>query len=178
MIRNLLPVALICLFAACKHKSLSLEEINTKNKSLIGTKYPTFNLPLANGSFSNEDFKGKVVFINFWFKECVPCIAELDQLNDLYNEFKNTPKFKFVSISLNSVETIKELKKQYNIQYKVLSVPEQACKKLNLGEGYPCSIVLDSTGKIKTLNVGGPLEKTQIRDYMKNTIYAAIRKEL
>lgn len=44
-----------------------------------------------------SQLKGKVIFINYWATWCPPCIAEMPQLQKLYNDFGNQVVFLFVS---------------------------------------------------------------------------------
>ena len=41
--------------------------------------------------------ENKPILINFWATWCAPCIAEMPDLNDLYQTFKNDVDFYFVS---------------------------------------------------------------------------------
>ncbi len=38
---------------------------------------------------SLKDFQGKVIFMNIWATWCPPCIAEMPDIHDLYQEIKN-----------------------------------------------------------------------------------------
>ncbi len=47
-----------------------------------------------------SDFQGKAVFVNFWATWCPPCIAEMPDINNLYNEIEKE-NIEFVLISLD-----------------------------------------------------------------------------
>ncbi|MCG8310685.1 MAG: TlpA family protein disulfide reductase [Cytophagales bacterium] len=47
-----------------------------------------------------ETFEGKVVFVNFWATWCPPCVAEMPDIHDLYNNMKSKD-VEFVLISLD-----------------------------------------------------------------------------
>lgn len=49
---------------------------------------------------SFESFKGKTVFMNLWATWCPPCIAEMPDINNLYNS-ANSDNVIFVMISLD-----------------------------------------------------------------------------
>jgi len=50
---------------------------------------PTFSLKRLDGSeVSLEQFKGKVIIINFWASWCNPCVEEFPSLIKLIKEFK------------------------------------------------------------------------------------------
>lgn len=42
-------------------------------------------------------FKGEVIIINFWATWCPPCVAEMPDFQDLYNDYGDRVKFLFVS---------------------------------------------------------------------------------
>ena len=73
----------------------SLEKFNEiRNKiitGLIGCKIPDFNVKTINNKVLNtQDFRGKVIVLNFWFTACSPCIAEMPALNMLEKEYHDS----------------------------------------------------------------------------------------
>ena len=49
-----------------------------------GLKAPDFKLYDLEGTKTTlEDYKGKVVVIKMWFKECAPCFQEIPKVNRL-----------------------------------------------------------------------------------------------
>lgn len=63
----------------------------------------SYNFVLVNEEGEQLPFvqyKNKVVFINFWATWCPPCIAEMPDINDLYQEV-NSEDIQFVLISLD-----------------------------------------------------------------------------
>jgi thiol-disulfide isomerase/thioredoxin len=44
-----------------------------------------------------EEFKGKIVFINFWATWCPPCIAEMPSMQKLYDDYQDKIVFLFVT---------------------------------------------------------------------------------
>ena len=64
-------------------------------------------LPLKdnNGlSHSLSDFKGKVVYIDFWASWCGPCRAETPAFKTLYKEYKNNPNIHIMSIAVSDTK--------------------------------------------------------------------------
>ena len=69
---------------------------------LKGSPGPDFSLKDVNGNiYKLTDFKGNIVYIDFWATWCKPCIAEIPHLEKLQEEFKDKD-IKFVSISIDS----------------------------------------------------------------------------
>ena len=48
-----------------------------------------------------SDYRGKVVFINFWGTWCGPCIAEMPNIHSLYKKLENDDKIVFMMVSIN-----------------------------------------------------------------------------
>ena len=46
---------------------------------------------------SLEEFKGKIIFINFWATWCPPCIAEMPGIQKLYADYQDKVVFLFVT---------------------------------------------------------------------------------
>ncbi len=78
-----------------------------KEKNTIGKQFPGF-FAKNNQTLNNSTLNGKVVFINFWFELCSPCIAEFEGLNSLYNNFKDQKDFQFISFTFENSERYKE----------------------------------------------------------------------
>jgi peroxiredoxin len=82
------------------------------------TPTPDFTLPNPDGKkVSLKDFRGKVIFLNFWATWCVPCREEMPAMEKLYQEYKNR---NFVVLAVNvkdrkqdAVNFMKELKLSY-----------------------------------------------------------------
>ena len=91
-----------------------------KNSDFINKPFPQFSVSTNNKECSNETLKGKVVFINFWFAACAPCMAEMDELNKLFEKFKQNKNFEFVSFTFEKSKKIALIKKKFKIALSYL----------------------------------------------------------
>ncbi len=67
----------------------------------VGTPAPDFTLPkLEGGKASLSDFKGKVVYIDFWASWCGPCRAEIPASEELKKYFEGKD-IVFINISID-----------------------------------------------------------------------------
>ncbi len=64
----------------------------------------SYDMPLISLGGEHTDlsaFKGDVIFLNFWATWCPPCIAEMPNIQALYEQYKDNDALKFVMVSLD-----------------------------------------------------------------------------
>jgi peroxiredoxin len=150
-------------------------KINNKTvlskKLKIGKKLENFSLPDQLGkSVAIEDFRGKIVLINFWASWYKPSRKNNLELKDIYNKYKNI-NFEIVSISIDT----------YGNNWKK-AIETDGLNWTNLIEiggwhgkvtdqfeikGIPLNILLDKEGKIITVNSTGELLQKKL-DFLLN----------
>lgn len=63
-----------------------------------------YNMPLITldgERASLKDYEGKTIFLNFWATWCPPCIAEMPNIQKLYEDINGTEDIVFVMLSLD-----------------------------------------------------------------------------
>ena len=145
----------------------------------LGKQFGSFHITTSDSTtFSNADFTNKVVFVNFWFEGCTPCIAEMEGLNKLYDSLKNKKDFLFASFTFDPDSTIKKIKNKYHIKYNIFHLSEEECHRLNFKFGFPASFVLDRKGTVTYYKFGGKMDKDQSTTEVLTQIYPEIIKQL
>ena len=82
--------------------------------AMIGTSTPAFYMEDINGnSISSEGAKGKVIVLNFWFTACKPCIAEIPDLNEVYEIFGANENVVFASVTFNETKEVRSFLETY-----------------------------------------------------------------
>jgi len=75
-----------------------------------GKPAPNFELPDSTGKLHQlTDFKGKIVYIDFWGTWCYPCIQEIPDALKLQEKYKNEPVV-FLYVAMESEDKIEEWK--------------------------------------------------------------------
>ncbi|GEM_PF-3860852 len=81
----------------------TLEKLRNK---LPGRPAPEFSLPDTNGTaMSLHDFRGKIVYLDFWGNWCGPCLEEIPALKKLQERFAQDTSVVFVGIALEASES-------------------------------------------------------------------------
>jgi len=97
-------------------------------------------------------FKGRVVMLNFFATWCPPCKVEIPDFIELQNEH-GPAGLSIVGISLDQkgVESVKEFKRDFRINYPILYAGNQAQKIVDgVGgfRGIPTTVIINREGKI------------------------------
>ncbi len=132
-------------------KEYKVKETDGKNNMLIaaGQTAPDWRLPIfdANESTSLNQFKNKVVMLEFWISHCGYCISAVPKLNALSNKYKNKD-FKLLAVNVHdSKEIIQIFQKNNQPAYEILSSGEEAAKNYGV-EGFPTVVLIDKQGKV------------------------------
>ncbi len=153
-------------------KNDSLTEVS--EKKLLHQPFPQFRLSNNKIQVSNDALLGKVVYINFWFTECPPCMQEMPQINELFEKFKNDTNFAFISITYYSPEKIEAIKEKFQIQYNIYPVTHPECLRLNPTHSYPANIILNKKGIIEFYETGSEGVSFLISRHFKRKIHSKI----
>src|SRR4051812_49259302 len=69
----------------------------------IGQIAPDFTARDISGKQVHlSDYRGKLVFLNFWWRWCDPCIAEMPDIDTFYKTFKER-KFEMITVNIDPV---------------------------------------------------------------------------
>ena len=109
---------------------------------------PDFSLPNPTGKkLALKDFRGKLVFLNFWASWCLPCREEMPAMERLYQEFKKR-EFEILAVNVkdgrkDALGFIKELK----LTYPVLLDPDGQVGLLYGVWGLPTTYLIGPKGE-------------------------------
>jgi cytochrome c biogenesis protein CcmG/thiol:disulfide interchange protein DsbE len=109
-----------------------------------------FSLPDLNGkTHTLKEFKGKVVFLNFWATWCPACKEDITTLKILNREYKNSG-LEIIGISLDKkgLGEVDSFVQHMKIPYTVLLGDESVVKSYGGIKGVPTSFLLDKEGRI------------------------------
>jgi thiol-disulfide isomerase/thioredoxin len=134
------------------------------SETSIGKPAPLFTLKNERGeSHSLADFKGKVVYIDFWASWCKPCREETPFLESVYDQYKNDPRIAFVSVAVADGQQawLNALKKDKPTWLQLIDSDGkiQAAYNANL---IPRFVVVNKKGEIVNFNAPRPSHKEEL----------------
>lgn len=130
----------------------------------VGKVAPDFELPdLNDGSVRLSDFRGKVVFLNFWATWCQPCREEMPSMEILYENFKQDGLV-ILAVSIDRVTTKKDIPpfvKSMNLTFPILVDSWGQTDKRYKLMGVPETYIIDQQGILQE-KVIGPRDWTRL----------------
>lgn len=122
---------------------------------VVGCPAPDFTLTDLDGNAVRlSDFRGKVVFLNFWATWCPPCRAEMPAMEELYREYRDKGVV-IIGVDLGeSRSSVKSFVEEngYSWTFVIDSTGEVA--RDYMVTGIPSSFFIDKDGIIRALQVG------------------------
>jgi thiol-disulfide isomerase/thioredoxin len=111
-----------------------------------------FKLVNSEGNVVNlKDYKGDVIFINFWATWCPPCVAEMPGLQLLYNAYGEKVTFLFIARDKKEKVSNFITKKNYNLPVYFES---GFTPKTLYSAALPTTFIIDKKGNIVVAETG------------------------
>ncbi len=87
-------------------------------KGMVGKTAPAFALTSENGPLKLDDYKGKLVLLNFWASWCPPCRAEMPGFIKTQEKYKDKP-FTFIGVAIEDKEDVLAYAKEIGVNYPI-----------------------------------------------------------
>jgi thiol-disulfide isomerase/thioredoxin len=120
----------------------------------IGSPAPRFTLPDLNGrQVSLDEFKGRIVMLDFWATWCSPCRMTMPLLGNLEKEYRGTMTLLAINLQ-EPKDVVRGYVQQQNINSQVL-LDENG----SVGEVYgtgeiPMQVLIDKNGIVRHVQIG------------------------
>jgi peroxiredoxin len=158
----------VFIFAAITESAIAQSE---------GRLFPEIQFETIDGELlKTEDLKGKVVFYNFSFAVCQPCIAQKEGLKELYKKFASDDML-FITITFDNNETIRQFQAAHGMQFKVISIETKEIMRHFGVTSYPTNYLVGIDGTIIMKKTGAKSLKTASKEVL-NEFSPAIKSEL
>ena len=121
-----------------------------------GQPAPPFTLPslLQNRETNLQQFKGKVVYLDFWASWCAPCRISFPLLNKLHQKLKSQD-FEVVAINLDEEkDKAEKFLKEIPVDFTVLRDADGKWSDQYVVESMPTSFIIDRNGVVQMIHHG------------------------
>jgi len=124
---------------------------------VVGMQAPDFSLPDLEGKKRQlSDYRGKVVFLNFWATWCKPCKEEMPSMEALWENFKNEG-FVMLAVSMDRVTTQKDIPpfiESLKLTFPILTDSWGQTDKRYKLMGVPETYLIDQNGILREKIIG------------------------
>ena len=154
MTPNRLPALALCLFAIAA-------PAGARATPLPPTPAPSWRLMDVNGTpVSSDQFKGKVVVVDFWATWCPPCRAEIPGYVDLQRKYAKDGLV-IVGVSLDQKEPgeVRKFVEKFGINYTIVMGTPAMQDSFGEMDGIPTTFIIDRRGNIRDRKVGSMPEE-------------------
>ncbi len=123
-------------------------------------------------SADTEQWRGKVLVVNFWASWCPPCVEEMPTLDKLQAEFK-AQNVLFVGIGIDSPSNIREFLEKTPVSYPIVIgglEGSNLSKQMGNSQGaLPYTIIINAQGK-PTSSKLGKISEEELRKAIKSAL--------
>ena len=138
-------------------------------REMIGKPAPDFSTTDIDGiPISLEDYRGKVVLLDFWTTTCGPCIAEMPNMKKVYDAYKDVG-FDVIGVNIDADEAdLHEFLKVCNLPWRqIFGGQDSPLKKLYHVRGVPSPWLMDKEGKVISYQARGTALKKLVAEAVK-----------
>jgi peroxiredoxin len=114
----------------------------------VGDAFPAFALPSTKGGrVTAATLRGRLTLINFFFADCVPCIAEIPALNAYARHY---PEVQVLAVTFDDLATAQGFVKQRGLQWPVLADGMPLIGAAGI-TGFPSFALVGPDGRVRAL---------------------------
>lgn len=132
-----------------------LPDSATNPAELINYQAPDFELRDLNGQpVALQDYRGKILFLNFWQTTCPPCIEEMPDFIAFMHDQPDDVTWLTVNFN-ESAERVQTFFDEHNfLGIPVVLDPDSTARYQYGVYGAPVTFILDADGIVRHMNIG------------------------
>jgi thiol-disulfide isomerase/thioredoxin len=117
---------------------------------------PAWQLKDVDGKVvSSEQFKGKVVVVDFWATWCGPCREEIPGYIELQKKYAaDGVVFIGMSIDQQGPEVVKQFIEKFGVTYQIVMAEDSTLDAFGGAEAIPTTLIVDRAGTVRDRKVG------------------------
>jgi thiol-disulfide isomerase/thioredoxin len=144
-------IALITLF-------MSVQALGAQ-KPIQGQTPPNIAIAFADNTAHLQDFKGQVIYLDFWASWCKPCLRSFPWMNEMQQKYGATG-FKIIAVNLDTdpalaAQFLRRVPANFPIAYDTSGQTAKTYQLL----GMPSSYLIDKKGNLRAIHQGFFIKK-------------------
>lgn len=127
----------------------------------------SFSSLLSAASLDLDEYRGQVVYLDFWASWCVPCRQSFPWMNELHSKY-SSQGLKIIAVSVDEdPEAMSEFLADHPANFTVVHDLDKTISEPFSIIGMPTSFVYDREGELLGSHAGfNPKDKQAIEDYL------------
>lgn len=122
--------------------------------SKIGSEAPNFTVADSTHSVSLDQFRGKVVVLNFWASWCPPCIDETPSLMQMQQELRSKGVVVLAVSVDEDANAYQQFLKDHSVDFLTVRDPDQKSNELYGTYMFPETYIIDRNGILRRKFIG------------------------
>lgn len=154
---------LYSMYKAKKEEAYKMEMVFVPEQIEDRIMAPDFTLTDMDGRKVNlSDYRGKIVFLNFWTTWCRYCKLEMPDFEEAHNQFKKNGNVVILAVNVKEKKKqVEDFIKEYRLTFPVLL---DAAGEVSAGlygvDSYPITFIINPDGSVYNLIRGMTDKKT------------------
>jgi peroxiredoxin len=121
-----------------------------------GDRAPTFSAPALDGkgNLALSEYRGKVVYLDFWASWCAPCLVSLPLLEELRREF-SSQDFQVLAVNIDEdPDKARKFLDRVSVNYPSATDPAGRIPDIFQIQTMPTSFIIDRDGIVRHVQAG------------------------
>ena len=146
----------------------------TEGAVQVGRAAPSFKLPdLSGQEVSLEQYRGRVVMLDFWATWCGPCRMTMPVLESIQKEYANNLVLLAVNIQ-EPKDEVRNFVRVQSIRSRVLLDEEGSVGATYGADSIPLQVLIDKRGIVRLVQAGfGPSTASHLRSEIQKLVNSA-----
>lgn len=147
-----------------------LSSLTTQANMAVGKTFPPFSFTSLSGETVDlEEYRGKVVLVDFWATWCGPCVHEMPTVIAAYEKYHDQG-FEVIGISLDQEESelrdfINERNMPWPQHFDGQGWKNDLAQKYGI-QSIPATFLIGPEGKIVAKDLRGPALEAELKKYL------------
>ena len=135
---------------AAADNTITLKTINDKTIHIVGTEK----------GFTIPEYKGKILFVEFWGTHCPPCLMSIPHYIELTKKYKDQMSMLAIEVQSTPKEKLKAFAKAKGMNYDIVdyksgySFVEYITQRAGWTGSIPLLLILDQEGAVQIVQPG------------------------